>query len=94
MAMPRNMIEQAWEIYRHHTEGNGVQCTDIEKFHWLCGFAGCLGVLNGTLPVGIREGTLTFEVAQALQNELELYRAKISELEVRAKIETDKRNKH
>jgi hypothetical protein len=94
MRMPRNLIDQVWEIYRHHIEDNGVQCTDLEKFHWLCGFAGCLGVLNGQLPVGIPEGTLTIEVAQALQAELDKWRARIGDLELLAKHETDKRNRH
>lgn len=94
MSIPKNLIERAWEIYRHHTEGNGVQCGQIEKFHWLCGVTGCMGMLNGTLPVGIREGTLTFDVMVALQAEMDKYRAEISTIEELARIETEKRNKH
>ena len=80
--IPKHLIEQAWEMYLHHTRGNGLE---PDKLNFLCGVASLHGILMGTLPVGIPEGTQTFDVMVAIQTELSKYRAEIAALEEQAK---------
>ena len=83
MAIPRHLIERAWEIYRHFMADTKAPPPD--KLYWLGGFTAALGVLVGTIPVGIPEGTLTQDVMAQLLEELGQYRAELAALEEAAR---------
>lgn len=69
-ALPNHMIEQAWEVYSDFThKQNGAPQGETDKLHFLGGFAACIGVLVGTLDVGIEGGTPTQDVMSKLVNE-------------------------
>jgi|SRR6266404_5976630 len=86
-SIPRHLIERSWEIYLEHMlsgDPNAGQDPN-QKLYYLGGFAAAIGVLVGTLPVGIPEGTLTRDVlSQIINNEIPRYQAEIEQLTVEA----------
>jgi hypothetical protein len=89
MNIPSHLIEKSWEVYRSHSEGNGVE---PDKLHYLCGFAAAIGVLIGSLDLGIPPGTLTHDVMAKLLHEISQYHAEIGNLEDLARRRSDRRN--
>lgn len=82
--IPPHLIEQSWEQYCALSAGNGAPPPD--KLSYLCGFAGAIGVLVGTVDCGIPQGTYMGDViAQLLNVELPKYRAEIAHLEAEAR---------
>jgi hypothetical protein len=95
-AIPPHLIERSWEIYldfmkRDNPEA-GLEAN--QKLYYLGGFAACIGVLVGTLPVGIPEGTRTQEViAQIVNDEIPKYQSEIVALSEAARLEKIKRER-
>lgn len=87
--IPPHLIKKAWELYRFHSEGNGVEPDELQ---FVSGFSACMGVLVGTLDIGIPEGTLTIDVMTQLMAEVDKYRAEIAVLEEQARQRTARRN--
>jgi len=56
-----------------------------DKLYFLGGFNAAIGVLIGTLPVGIPEGTYTTDVMAQLLEELGQYQAELLALEEAAR---------
>ncbi len=83
MAIPRHLIERSWEIYQHFMVDTGAPPPD--KLYFLGGFNAAIGVLIGTLPVGIPEGTYTTDVMAQLLEELGQYQAELLALEEAAR---------
>lgn len=88
--IPPHLIERTWDIYQQHSNGNGVE---PDKLQFLSGFAACMGVLVGTLDIGIPNGTQTRVVMHQLMLEIDKYRAEITALEEVARKRTERRNK-
>ena len=89
MSIPNHLIERSYDIYASHTAGNDVE---PDKLQYLSGFAAAIGVLTGSLQVGIPEGTPSVEVMAALLKELDKYRSEIRALEDEARRRTVRRN--
>lgn len=83
MAIPRHLVERSWEIYQHFMADTGAPPPD--KLYFLGGFSAAIGVLVGTIPVGIPEGTYTTDVMGQLIEELGQYRAELFALEEAAR---------
>lgn len=83
MAIPRHLIERAWDVYMTFMTDSGAPPPD--KLYWLGGFNAAVGVLMGSLPVGIPEGTYTTDVMTQLIEELGQYRAELLTLEEAAR---------
>lgn len=88
--IPPHLIERVWDIYQTHTVGNGVE---PDKLQFISGVGGVMGLLLGTVDVGIPEGTLTRDVMAQLMEELGQYRAEIAHLEEQARQRTERRNR-
>ena len=73
----RHMLEQAWELYSHHCLKDDIEPNEM---HWLAGCASVIGILGGTIPVGIPPDTKTYAVFEALVEELRRYQAEIEVL--------------
>lgn len=86
-AIPPHLIERAWEIYHNFTyQLNQCPEGESDKLHFLGGFSAALGVLIGTLDVGIPEGTATASViAQLINDEIPRYQAEIAALTEKAR---------
>lgn len=89
MSLPNHLIERGWEQYEFHTSGNGVE---PDKLQFLSGVATAIGILAGSLDVGIPEGTHTIEVMAKMIEELSQYRSEIANLENEARRRTERRN--
>lgn len=87
--IPPHLIKKSWEMYRFHSEGNGVEPDELQ---FVSGFAAAVGVLTGTLDLGIQEGTHTSDVMAQLIGEIDKYRAEIAALEEVARARTNRRN--
>lgn len=83
MAIPRHLIERAWEVYRSFMIDTKAPPPD--KLYWLGGFSSAIAVLVGTLPIGIPDGTYTTDVMAQLLEELGQYRAELAALEEAAR---------
>jgi hypothetical protein len=83
MAIPRHLIERCWDVYSTFMVDTGSPPPD--KLYWLGGFSACMGLLVGTIQVGIPEGTQTRDVMVQLIEELEQYRAELKTLEEAAR---------
>lgn len=83
-AIPPHLIERAWEVYLAHMTDTGAPPPD--KLYWLGGFAAAIGVLIGSLEIGIPGGTPTNEVVNQIVNvELPKYQAELAHLEEQAR---------
>ncbi len=89
--IPAHLIKKSWEMYRFHSEGNGVEPDELQ---FVSGFAACMGVLTGSMDIGIPEGTLTIEVMAQLMDEVDKYRSEIAALEELARQRTNRRNQN
>lgn len=87
--IPAHLIKKAFEMYRFHTEGNGIEPDELQ---FVSGAAAMVGLLVGTLDVGIPEGTQSFDVLAQLVREVDKYRAEIAALEEQAKQRSNRRN--
>lgn len=88
-AIPPHLIERSWEIYLDFMRRGDVEAglDPNQKLYYLGGFAAAIGVLVGTLPVGIPEGTATRDViAQIVNDEIPRYQAEIVALSEAARI--------
>jgi hypothetical protein len=88
MTIPRDVVERAWSIYLGFmSRADPTAGTDPnQKMYWLGGFSAALGVLVGTLDVGISPGTLTKEVIDYLiMKDIPEHREEIARLEIAAK---------
>jgi hypothetical protein len=77
------LIDKGFEHYKMYLSGSGIDA-EAGKFFFLGGINTALGLLTGSLNVGIREGTPSRDVVAALIAELENY-VKTDEIEIRAK---------
>lgn len=95
-AIPPHLIERSWEIYIDFMKRDNPEAglDANQKLYFLGGWAAAIGVLVGTLPVGIPEGTRTESViAQIVNTEIPRYQSEIiglSEAARVAKIEKDR----
>ena len=74
----KHLINQAWEIYKHHTDGNGLKPSRV---HFLGGIAAGMGIITGTLPCGIPEGTDPLDVMKQIGDELKWLAPRMAEEE-------------
>ena len=82
-AIPPHLIEQSWEIYLDFMRRANPQAglDPNQKLYYLGGFAAAIGVLVGTLDVGIPAGTATRDViSQIVNDEVPRYQAEIEHL--------------
>lgn len=80
--IPPHLLEQAWEIYSEFTyKRNKCIPGPADKMHFLGGVGAVIGLLIGTLDVGIPEGTPTSHVmAQLINVEIPRYQHEIAAL--------------
>lgn len=74
----RNLIEQAFEAYKQATHGDNME---ENRYHWMMGFASCLGVLGGTIEAGVPPQASPFEVFKQMVEELQEHAPEIAGLQ-------------
>ena len=77
--IPRHLIERAWDVYMTFMTDTGAPPPN--KLYWLGGFNAAVGLLVGTIQIGIPEGTPTRDVMIQLIEEIGTYSEQIEILE-------------
>lgn len=81
-AIPRHLLKTAYLMYQDHMKKSGI---DVDELMFISGAAAVVGIVVGTLDMGIREGTPTRDVISQLIEETDQYRAELLHLENQAR---------
>jgi hypothetical protein len=87
--IPRRLIETVWNIYTSAMEGSGIETS---KLDFICGVNACLGIMTGTMELGIPEHTDPTRLLVQLLEEVQTYRPELERLEEIARQRTHRRN--
>lgn len=74
----RHLIEQAFEAYKSAVNADNME---ENRYHWMMGFASCLGILGGTIEAGISPETSPFAVFKQMVEELQEHAEEIATLQ-------------